>query len=146
MQVLPPYTDKLSDYFASPGKIVSIITTTGISITDDYLYYLHRYIENTDNAGIWIGTDPGITPHPVYMQKTPEVGFAPYTLTYSELQQIFSEQTLKYQGITREQVQQNGLPAGSYRICFRLFIKTGWMNQFEEATLVGIGIRKRQLP
>ena len=134
VQVLPPYTDKLSDYFASPGKIVSIITTTGISMTDDYLYYLHGYIENTDNAGIWIGTDPGITPHPVYMQKTPGVGFAPYTLTYSELQQIFSEQTLKYQGITREQVQQNGLPAGSYRICFRLFIKTGWMNQFEEAS------------
>ena len=132
VQVLPPYTDKLSDYFASPGKIVSVITTTGQSITDDYLYYLYGSIESTDNVGIWIGTDPGTTPHPMYMRRTPGAGFAPYTLKYDELQQIFSEQTLKYQGITREQVQRNGLPPGSYRICFRLFIKAGWMNQFEE--------------
>ena len=132
VQVLPPYTNKLSDYFASPGKIVSVITTTGTSITDDYLYYLYGSIESTDNAGIRIGTNPGTTPHPMYMRRTPGAGFAPYTLKYDELQQIFSEQTLLYQGITREQVQRNGLPPGSYRICFRLFIKTGWMNQFEE--------------
>ncbi|WP_281800617.1 TANFOR domain-containing protein, partial [Segatella maculosa] len=132
VQVVPPYTNKLSDYFASPGKIVSVITTTGQSITDDYLYYLYGSIESTDNVGIWIGTDPGTTPHPMYMRRTPGAGFAPYTLPYNELQQIFSERTLKYQGITREQVQRNGLPPGSYRICFRLFIKAGWMNQFEE--------------
>ena len=132
VQVVPPYTNKLSDYFASPGKIVSVITTTGQSITDDYLYYLYGSIESTDNVGIWIGTDPGTTPHPMYMRRTPGAGFAPYTLKYDELQQIFSERTLKYQGITREQVQRNGLPPGSYRICFRLFIKAGWMNQFEE--------------
>ncbi|PNE29297.1 hypothetical protein BHU09_02395 [Tannerella sp. oral taxon 808] len=132
MQVLPPYTDKLSDYFASPGKIVSVITTTGQSITDDYLYYLYGSIESTDNARIRIGTNPRITLHPRYMRRAPGAGFAPYTLKYDELQQIFSEQTLLYQGITREQVQRNGLPPGSYRICFRLFIKAGWMNQFEE--------------
>ena len=132
VQVVPPYTNKLSDYFASPGKIVSVITTTGQSITDDYLYYLYGSIESTDNVGIWIGTDPGTTPHPMYMRRAPGAGFAPYTLPYNELQQIFSERTLKYQGITREQVQRNGLPPGSYRICFRLFIKAGWMNQFEE--------------
>ena len=132
VQVLPPYTNKLSDYFASPGKIVSVITTTGQSITDDYLYYLYGSIESTDNAGIRIGTNPRITPHPRYMRRAPGAGFAPYTLKYDELQQIFSEQTLLYQGITREQVQRNGLPPGSYRICFRLFIKAGWMNQFEE--------------
>lgn len=133
VQVRPPYTNKLSDYFESPGKIVSVITTTGMSITSDYLYYLYGYIESTDNNGIWIGTNPGITPHPRNMRITPGVGFAPYTLPYSELQQIFSEQTLRYRGITREQVRRDGLPAGTYRICFRLFIRTGWMNQFEQA-------------
>ena len=133
VQVRPPYTNKLADYFESPGKIVSVITTTGMSITSDYLYYLYGYIESTDNNGIWIGTNPGITPHPRNMRITPGVGFAPYTLPYSELQQIFSEQTLRYRGITREQVRRDGLPAGTYRICFRLFIRTGWMNQFEQA-------------
>ena len=72
---------------------------------------MYGFIESTDNVGIWIGTDPGTTPHPMYMRRTPGAGFAPYTLPYNELQQIFSERTLKYQGITREQVQRNGLPA-----------------------------------
>ena len=46
VQVLPPYSNKLDDYFASPGKIVSVITTTGTSITGDYKYYLHGYIQS----------------------------------------------------------------------------------------------------
>ena len=136
VQVLPPYSNNLDDYFASPGKIVSVITTTGTSITGDYQYYLHGYIQSADNSSsIRIGTRSDYVPStPSVMKRVPGAGFAPYTLTYNDLQQIFNEQILEYHGITKSQVQQNGLPPGMYKICFKLYIKTGWMNQFQLET------------
>lgn len=58
VQVLPPYTGKLSHYFATPGRIVSIITTNPVNIdAREYMYYLHGYIESVHNDGeIRIGT------------------------------------------------------------------------------------------
>ena len=138
VQVLPPYSNKLSHYFATPGRIMSIITTDLNNIdASEYRYYLHGYIESADNDGaIRIGTRSTYrpaTPSLMRAQTGPDGGiiaWLPYTLTYSDIQQIFAPQNLEYRGITREQVEKTGLPDGLYRICFRLFINP-WGEYFE---------------
>ncbi len=138
VQVLPPYSNKLSHYFATPGRIMSIITTDLNNIdASEYRYYLHGYIESADNDGaIRIGTRSTYrpaTPSLMRAQTGPDGGiiaWLPYTLTYSDIQQIFAPQNLEYRGITREQVEKTGLPDGMYRICFRLFINP-WGEYFE---------------
>ena len=122
VQVTPPYTNKLSDYF-EPGKIMSIITVSGAEM-DVVKLAVRGYIESTDQGGIKIGTRRG-SAYPLSIQGTvqiagPHTTFSPYTLTYNDIRQIFSMQTLEYSGITREEVMRNGLPEGSYRICFEL--------------------------
>jgi TANFOR domain-containing protein len=130
VQVLPPYTGKLSHYFATPGRIVSIITTNPNNIdAREYRYYLHGYIESVHNDGeIRIGTRRDYrpaTPSVMKAQLGPDGGviaWLPYTLTYSDIQQVFSPQNLEYRGISREQAEKTGLPDGMYRICFMLYI------------------------
>ena len=41
VQVLPPYTNRLSDYFNTPGRIVSVITTPRLMDTREYRFFIH---------------------------------------------------------------------------------------------------------
>ncbi|WP_314952479.1 TANFOR domain-containing protein [Tannerella forsythia] len=119
VMVMPPYTNKLSDYFESPGKIRNVITIT--QYPDDYATLrVQGTLESTDGK-IAIGSAQHAAL--VQIQGTPsgnQTIFTPYTLTYNELRDIFKE-PMNYQGITREQVLRDGLPDGSYRLCFKLY-------------------------
>lgn len=119
VMVIPPYTNKLSDYFETPGKIRNVITIT--QYPDDYATLrVQGTLESTDGK-IVIGSAQHAAS--VQIKGTPsgnQTIFTPYTLTYNELRDIFKE-PMNYQGITREQVLRDGLPDGSYRLCFKLY-------------------------
>lgn len=122
VSVLPPYSNKLSDYIASPGKINSIITVNGIDYPK-FEIYLHGMIVSADES-IIIRTKADYKPSaPIVInpvQLPDSHFFQPYILTYSDILRIFDERHLEYRGVTREQVMQEGLPEGSYMICFDL--------------------------
>ncbi|MRS02631.1 TANFOR domain-containing protein, partial [bacterium] len=111
---------------AVPGKIHSVITpiTTGFDRLE-YPVFIHGVISSNDESVI-IRTREGYKPPAPILIKgtqgpTGAIIFLPYTLTYSDILQIFAEQSLEYIGITREQVMQQGLPENTYRICFSLY-------------------------
>lgn len=59
VQVLPPYTNKLSDYFA-PGKIISTITISDAASHNrpEARLAIRGYIQSVDNDGaIQVGTN-----------------------------------------------------------------------------------------
>ena len=119
VMVMPPYTNKLSDYFESPGKIRNIITIAQYPDNDATLR-VQGTLESTDGK-IVIGSAQHAAS--VQIKGTPsgnQTIFTPYTLTYNELRDIFKE-PMNYQGITREQALRDGLPDGSYRLCFKLY-------------------------
>ena len=118
VQVLPPYTNKLSDYFDAPGKIQSMITVTQYP-ENQALFDVRGTLEQVD-GNIRIGSGEFKTS--VRIDGTPSgnnVIFPPYTLTHANYREMFRE-PMRYQGITREQVLRDGLPEGSYRLCFNL--------------------------
>ena len=119
VMVMPPYTNKLSDYFESPGKIRNVITIAQYPDNDASLR-VQGTLESIDGK-IVIGSAQHAAS--VQIKGTPsgnQTIFTPYTLTYNELRDIFKE-PINYQGITREQVLRDGLPDGSYRLCFKLY-------------------------
>ncbi len=123
--VMPPYSNKLSDYIASPGKINSIITVSSGYDRAEYRIYVHGTLMSTDES-IIIRTKNDYKPAtPIFIKgmssPTGAVIFAPYTLTYSDILQIFNPQFLEYKGITRDQAVQQGLPENSYQICFSIY-------------------------
>ena len=118
VQVLPPYTNKLSDYFESPGKIQSVIFVTQYP-DNQALFNVRGMLEQVD-GNVRIGSGQFKTS--VRIDGTPSgnnVSFPPYTLTHTNYREMFRE-PMVYQGITRDQVQRDGLPEGNYRICFVL--------------------------
>lgn len=125
VSVMPPYSNKLSDYIASPGKINSIITTTHGFDRLEYKIYIQGTIMSTDESVI-IHTKNDYKPAtPILIKGTLTATgapmFMPYALTYNDILQIFNPQYLEYLGITREQVTLQGLPENSYRICFSIY-------------------------
>ncbi|MEA4918702.1 TANFOR domain-containing protein [Proteiniphilum sp.] len=121
--VLPPYSNKLSDYIASPGKINSIITVQSAD-NPKFEIYLRGTITSADES-IIVKTRTDYKPSaPIVINaiQTPSGAliFQPYALTYSDILRIFDEQRLEYKGISRAQVMQEGLPEGIYNICFNL--------------------------
>ena len=126
VNVMPPYSNRLSDYIATPGKIYSVITPVATGFDRlEYPVFFHGVIMSADESVI-IRTKSGYKPAaPIVIRGTqgPTGGiiFMPYTLTYSDILQIFPDQSLEYTGITREQVMQQGLPENTYRICFSIY-------------------------
>ena len=124
--VMPPYSNKLSDYIATPGRIYSVVSpaTTSFDRTE-YRVYFRGVIMSMDESVI-IRTKADYKPAtPIILKGTqaPTGGtiFLPYTLTYSDILQTFNDYSLEYIGITREQVMQQGLPENSYRICLSMY-------------------------
>jgi len=126
VNVMPPYSNRLSDYIATPGKIYSVITPVATGFDRlEYPVFFHGVIMSTDESVI-IRTKSGYKPAaPIVIRGTQgptgAIIFMPYTLTYSDILQIFPDQSLEFFGITREQVMQQGLPENTYRICFSIY-------------------------
>ncbi len=124
VSVMPPYSNKLSDYIASPGKINSIIKCSGFDKVE-FRIFIRGTIMSTDES-IIIRTKNDYKPATPIIIKgtlTPDGApiFMPYMLTYSNILQIFNQQQLEYLGVTREQVAQQGLPENTYQICFSIY-------------------------
>ena len=129
--VMPPYTGRLSDYFGTPGKIGGSILVKSHNLdASSFLFYLHASIVNSE-------TEASVRTKTEFVPSNPrevDLSVIPNTtlIRYDDLQQAMSEQNLEYSGFTREQVAREGLPPGQYMICLRLFVKTEWMNRFEQ--------------
>ena len=124
VSVIPPYSNKLSDYIATPGKINVIINSRYGYDGLDLEYYLLGSIIKSDESVI-IRTRRDYKPaQPMTMKVVQTNGIystPPYALTYNDIRQIFDERNLEYKGITRQEVIQNGLPEGMYSVCFQMF-------------------------
>ena len=97
--VMPPYTNRLSDYIAAPGKISSIITVTGVD-WPRFEIYLRGSIISSDESVI-IRANANYKPAaPIVLApvNTPSglPLFSPYTLTYQDILQAFPGQQLTY--------------------------------------------------
>ena len=114
--VLPPYSNRLSDYTQKPGKL-SVSVQSGALRISPVNVYIEGKIASID-GDIEIYTKPGTKP------IGGGITLAANTirqLTFNELSAIFDDQTLLYKGITRDQVQKQGLPEGSYHVCFKVY-------------------------
>jgi TANFOR domain-containing protein len=119
ISVMPPYSNKLADYTNSPNKILDVITAV-YSEMEMVNIYFEGSIRSV-SGDIEISTKPGHKPSfPITLKRVSRT-FMPYTLQYSDIQQIFDNRWLVYKGVTREEVIKNGLPEGSYQICFKIF-------------------------
>jgi TANFOR domain-containing protein len=114
--VLPPYSNRLTDYTQKPGKLNVTIQAGALRISPAY-FYVEGKISSID-GDIQIYTQPGTKPKNGGIMLTQNTI---RQLTFNEISSIFDDQTLLYKGITREQVLKQGLPEGSYHICFKVF-------------------------
>jgi TANFOR domain-containing protein len=123
VSVLPPYSAKLSDYIAAPGKISSIITVTALDYPKFELYIRGSIMSMDESVIIRTRSDyKPAAPIVINTVETPSARiFQPYMLTYSDILRIFDERHLEYKGITREQVMRQGLPENTYQICFSVY-------------------------
>ena len=114
--VLPPYSNRLTDYTQKPGKLSVTLQSGAFRISPLYVY-IEGKIASID-GDIQIYTQPGTKPKGGGIMLTQN---SIRQLTFNELSSIFDDQTLLYKGITREQVLKGGLPEGPYHICFKVF-------------------------
>jgi TANFOR domain-containing protein len=114
--VLPPYSNRLTDYTQKPGKLNVTIQAGALRISPAY-FYVEGKITSVD-GNIQIYTQPGAKPKGGGIMLTQNTI---HQLTFGELSAIFDDQTLVYKGITRAQVLKEGMPEGSYQICFKVF-------------------------
>jgi len=120
VSIMPPFSSRVSDYTTVPNKILDIITVNASELDKNDIY-LEGSIRGV-NSEVEVYTKPGHKPLvPITLKRMPAGPFLPYTLQYNDVRQIFDDQWLLYRGITRDQVLKEGLPEGSYQICFRIF-------------------------
>lgn len=113
MQLIPPYSTRLSDYANNPGKAIIILRNTqGSAVT----IYLRANI--TGDNGIQIFTNPNFrAARSITLQPN-----IPYTLNVSDLQDVFDVNQLSTRGITIDDIERkNGLPEGIYQVCVRAY-------------------------
>jgi TANFOR domain-containing protein len=122
VSVTPPYSNKLSDYIATPGKINVIINAPYGMDGIDLQFYMHGSLISADES-IIIRTKKNYKPTKPMVIKVvhlPSGGVStqPYIVSYNDIRQIFDDINLEFIGITRQEVMQNGLPDGFYTFCF----------------------------
>lgn len=113
LNLVPPYSTRLSDYANNPGKVLITLRNTQAREVTVYL----RATISGDN-GIMVFTKPdfraarGITLRPN----------VPFTLTVGDLQEVFDINQLTTRGITMQDIERkNGLPEGIYQVCVRAY-------------------------
>ncbi|GGD49624.1 hypothetical protein GCM10011514_12230 [Emticicia aquatilis] len=113
VQLIPPYSTRLSDYANNPGKaIIMLRNTQPRAIT----VYLRANI--TGDNGIQIFTNPNFrASRSITLQPN-----IPYTLNISDLQDVFDINQLSTRNITIDDIERkNGLPEGIYQVCVRAY-------------------------
>ncbi len=113
VQLIPPYSTRLSDYANNPGKaIIMLRNTQPRAIT----VYLRANI--TGDNGIQIFTNPNFrASRSITLQPN-----IPYTLNVSDLQDVFDINQLSTRNITIDDIERkNGLPEGIYQVCVRAY-------------------------
>jgi TANFOR domain-containing protein len=119
--VVPPYSNKLSDYTLLPNKILITLSLNGIFDYRTFPLYLEGSITSL-SGDVQIYTRPGHKPAvPITVTAQSNGLFLPYQLNYTQIRDIFDDNYLIYSGISHEQVLRNGLPEGTYRICVKVF-------------------------
>jgi TANFOR domain-containing protein len=113
--VQPPYSPHISDYTSQPGKIMATLMNTSPAGGSIQVYLLGSI---TGTGGINIYTDPAYKmPAPITLLPG-----QPFMLSQNNLEQVFSENHLIFEGITKQQViNGNGLPEDNYQICIRAY-------------------------
>ncbi len=113
INLIPPYSTRLSDYANNPGKVlVTLRNTQARAVT----VYLRANI--TGDNGIHVFTNPNFRPsRGITLQPN-----VPFTLTVGELQEVFDVNQLSTRGITINDIERkNGLPEGIYQVCVRAY-------------------------
>lgn len=113
LQLVPPYSTRLSDYANNPGKAIIILQNTQRVAQTVYL----RASISGDN-GIQIFTNPNFRPvRGITLQPN-----IPYTLNIGDLQDLFDVNQLTARGITMDDIERkNGIPEGIYQVCVRAY-------------------------
>lgn len=113
--IMPPYSTKLSDYTNNPNKV--LVTLHNFSV-DGVTLNVYLRGELTGQSGTRIYTSPNYKPaSPIVLQPG-----IPYTLTVSNIQDIFSSSQLVYEGISENEILYgNGLPEDNYIICLKAY-------------------------
>lgn len=111
--VLPPYTPDVQEYIDDPGK--TIVTAT--NFTDTALAVIFGGMI-TDNESISIYTNINHEPlHIVTLMPN-----STFQMNGNNLQGVFSEDQLVFEGITKEQViQDQNLPENDYHVCITAY-------------------------
>lgn len=113
INLVPPYSTRLSDYANNPGKVLITLRNTQAR---DVTVYLRATISG-DN-GILVFTRPDYRPVRGITLR-PNV---PFTLTVGDLQEVFDINQLTTRGITMQEIERkNGLPEGVYQVCVRAY-------------------------
>jgi len=114
--VSPPYSPKISEYTSNPNKILATIQYLPGTGTRTLQVYLTGEISGS--SGIRIYTKPGHRP-PQPLNLMPG---SVYRLNLNNIQDIFGNSQLAYEGITEQEIiTGNGLPEDDYTICLRAF-------------------------
>lgn len=130
--VVPPYTQSLEEYFSKPGKITGTVLIKqaimeyNITSLDFYVHVGITNMETEQSVSTKYDFRPA-NPRAVILDPLPQT----VQLQYSDLQAAMSEPNLEYSDLTKEGVRRDGLPAGTYRIFIRLFVRLGGWNTFE---------------
>lgn len=113
INLLPPYSTRLSDYANNPGKaLVTLRNTQPRAVT----VYLRATI--TGDNGILVFTNPNYRPARGITLE-PNI---PFTLTVGDLQDVFDVNQLNTRGISMSDIERkNGLPEGIYQVCVRAY-------------------------
>lgn len=113
----PPYTIPLSEIYTSQQLSVIVTAVNGPMPSGK----LSVVIEG--NNGIRIENDFSSSPFSLDIEQG-----VPYQLSGGDLDEIFQMQNFRATGITVAQAFNDGLPAGNYEICFRVYVsgRTGW--------------------
>ncbi|MFN8431494.1 MAG: hypothetical protein U0V04_16060 [Spirosomataceae bacterium] len=113
INLVPPYSTRLSDYASQPGKVLITLRNAQARAQTVYLR-----INITGDNGVQVFTNPnfrasrGITLQPN----------AIISLTTSDLQTLFDVNSFSTRGTTINQIErQNGLPEGIYSVCVRAY-------------------------
>ena len=128
--VAPPYTNKLSDYFSTPGRIGGTMIVKQDIHATSLSFYVHVAIVNmeTENMVRTRRSFKPARPRDIMLAQIPVTT----VLTQSDIAEAVHERNLEYIGFTREQIMREGLPAGNYQICMTLFVHPGGWNNVEQ--------------
>jgi len=120
VQVLPPYSNRLADYANTPNKMLVIVSINGAA-TPNYSgkVFFRGKLRNV-SGDIEIATRPGFRPSmPVNVPVGPGGMPIPYTLNFSEIQNLFDWNNLNFKGISVDRIVQYGMPEDLYQFCIQ---------------------------